>query len=174
MSTLTEPQTRSGAFIHYLFEHCQHDKGFAARLRRASNPATEYQSWEILGRFGINLENDAERRVYGLVSAALANSRAQTNGSLKLGQAIALSFPDGSNSDQAKARLRRLLACESVEEVCRILRPLLSLIQSRVSQPLDYENLLNDLLFFNRGGERVRARWAQQFYASEPKGEGGK
>ena len=38
---------------------------------------------------------------------------------------------EAKDSDQAKAKLRRLLACDSAEEACRILRPLFSLINSR-------------------------------------------
>lgn len=162
MSVTMERAERNKKFISYLFEQCQKDKGFAARLRRASNPATEYQSWEILGRFGIDLENGYERRVFALVAAALANSRAEQNGVLTLGRAIALSFPDGNKSDQAATRLRRLLACDSSSEVCSVLRTLMTLVQSRVSQTLDYEQLLNDLLWFS---DRTKARWAQQFYA---------
>ncbi|MDV7024685.1 type I-E CRISPR-associated protein Cse2/CasB [Atlantibacter subterranea] len=162
MSTTAEPINRNKKFIDHLFKRCQEDKGFAARLRRANNPATEYQSWEVLGAFGVDLEKKHERQAYATVAAALANSRAQRNGSLTLGKAIAMSFPDGNEDKQAIARLRRLLACGSIPETCLVLRPLLSLIQSRVTQALDYEQLLGDLLWF---GERTRARWAQQFYA---------
>ncbi|MGL4959024.1 MAG: type I-E CRISPR-associated protein Cse2/CasB, partial [Plesiomonas sp.] len=101
---------------------------------------------------------------YALVAAAVARGQQTTNGRLSLGKAIANAFPEGSNSDQAKARLRRLLACDEVSEACLILRPLLSLIRSRVSTPLDYSGLLEDLRWFNQAGERVKARWAQQFY----------
>lgn len=120
MSTITERRTRSGEFISYLFRLCQQDKGAAARLRRAANPATEYQSWEVLGGFGIKLDNDTERRVHALIASALANSRAEKNGSLKLGKAIFDSYPKDNDSKQAKARLLRLLACDSAQEACLI------------------------------------------------------
>lgn len=163
MNSNAEHSGRNSQFIAFLFEHCQKDKGFAARLRRASNPATEYQSWEILGAFGIDLENKHERQIFSFIAASLANSRAQTNGTLGLGKAITLCFQDGSNDKQAIARLRRLLACDSATEACRVLRPLVALIQARVTQTLDYEQLLNDLIWF---GERTRARWAKQFFSS--------
>ncbi|MFK3659853.1 type I-E CRISPR-associated protein Cse2/CasB [Scandinavium sp. NPDC088450] len=167
MNTKNEARnTHHQPLIHYVFERCQQDKGFAARLRRANNPATEYQCWELLGRFGLDLEHETKRRAHALVVAAVATSRAEKNGTLTLGKAIAESFPEGSQSDQAKSRLNRLLACDTVAEVCQILRPLLSLIQSRVTVPLDYERLLSELTDFGYNKDRIRARWAQQFYAS--------
>ncbi len=160
----TQPQTHSESFVGHLFQRCIQDKGFAARLRRADNPATEFQSWDTLAAFGVNLDYAPERQPFALIAAAVARSQKPANGTLNLGKAIALCYDEGNQSDQAKARLRRLLACDQVEELCRILRPLLSLIQSRVSQPLDYVRLLNELRWFGRSAQQTKARWAQQFY----------
>ncbi|WP_333850206.1 type I-E CRISPR-associated protein Cse2/CasB [Leclercia sp.] len=165
--------SRSAAFVNYVFQRCQQDKGFAARLRRGDNPATEYQCWDTLAAFGVNLEFVNERQPFALTAAAIARSTQKTNGGLKLGQAIARSFDDGNQSDQARARLRRLLACDDVEELCRILRPLLSLIQNRVQQ-IDYASFLEDLCWFDSATMRVKTRWAQQFYgksAAENQGD---
>lgn len=159
-----QSQTHSEAFVGHLFQRCAQDKGFAARLRRADNPATEFQSWDTLAAFGVNLEHAAERQPFALVAAAVARCQKPANGSLSLGKAIAQCYDDGNQSDQAKARLRRLLACDQVEELCRIMRPLLSLIQSRVAQPLDYARLLGELRWFDRSAQQTKARWAQQFY----------
>ncbi|MFB8830506.1 type I-E CRISPR-associated protein Cse2/CasB [Azotobacter sp. CWF10] len=60
--------------------------------------------------------------------------------------------------------MRRLLACDDIAELCRLLRPLLSLIDSRVAQPLDYPRLLQQLLRFSHDAQPVKARWAQDFY----------
>ena len=49
-------------------------------------------------------------------------------------------------------------------EACRILRPTLRLIESRVTQPLDYSRLLKQLRSFHYDAERIRAQWAQEFY----------
>lgn len=156
--------SREARFVTSVLQRTQQDKGLAARLRRADNPATEYQSWEFLADFGIDLEHEAQRLPFAVVAAAMAKAKAAHNGSLKLGQAMAACYSDGAKSDQAKAKLRRVLACDDVPELCRILRPVLALIDSRVPQPLDYTRLLQQLHRFARDAQKVKSQWAQEFY----------
>ena len=70
--------------------------------------------------------------------------------------------------------MRRILACQDIEELCRILRPTLTLIQSK-GEVIDYANLLEDLCFFERDTQRKQAKWAQWFYgvAFKKQQEGG-
>ncbi|ENV9334962.1 type I-E CRISPR-associated protein Cse2/CasB [Klebsiella aerogenes] len=151
-------------FVGYVIERIGKDNGFAARLKRADNPATEYQSWEILTGFGIDLEKEWQRLPYCIIGAALAKAKPACNGTTALGAAIAGCYPEGNQSEQAKARLRRLLACSSTSEACRILRPLLALMAGRNVTP-DFARLLNELQWFSGNNrERIRASWAQQFY----------
>ncbi|SCX10059.1 CRISPR-associated protein, Cse2 family [Nitrosomonas eutropha] len=166
MSTETpaRPVSREENFVNYLLVRMQQDKGMAARLRRADNPATEYQSWEFLAGFGIDLEKEYQRLPFVTVASALAKAKADRNGSLKLGQAIAACYADGNQSDQAKAKLRRVLACDELPELCRILRPILTLIDSRVTQPLDYVCLLQQLRRFAFDAQKSKVQWAQEFY----------
>lgn len=160
-----QEKSREQRFVETVIERCQQDKGMAARLRRGDNPATEYQSWELLGWFGVDLEKDYERLPFVTIAAAIARSKSDRNGSLTLGRAIAACYEDGRESSQAKARLRRLLACDELVEVCRILRPVLTLINSKVGQPLDYVRLLRQLRFFTfESGQRTKTQWAQEFY----------
>jgi len=157
---------KAASFVGYVLSRCQDDKGFAACLRRADNPATEYQSWDVLANFGIALEFDHPRLAYQTVAASIARAKVAANGSLSLGRAIAACYDDGNNSEQAKSRLRRLLACDDVAELCRILRGQLSLIDSKAVLGLDYVNLLHQLLRFGHedSRQRVKAQWAQEFY----------
>ncbi len=155
---------RSARFIEGVLMRCQQDKGLAARLRRADNPNTEYQCWELLAVYGIDLEKPFERLPYAAVVAAMSRAKADRNGTLKLGRAMARCYEEGQESAQAKAKLRRLLACTDTGEACRILRGLLTLIDSRVPEPLDYIRLLEQLLRFHWHPQRVKAQWAQEFY----------
>ena len=163
---------KSPRFVNYIISCCQTSNGLRAAIKRADNPATEYQCWEVLAGFEVDLENKNQRMPYATIAAAIARSKAENNGSTKIGSAIASCYDDGNGSDQAKAKLRRLLACDSVPEVCRILRPLFSLIESKSNFTLDYASLLNDLLWFGREESqlRIKSRWAQDFYGKSAAG----
>ena len=152
-------QSRGHKFAAFVIERMKTDSGFGARLRRADNQATEYQSWEILSQW-CDLENPRELISFTTIGAAIAKSKPQCNGKVALGRAIASAYKDGNRDDAAKAKLRRLLACNTLQEVRLILRSLLTLIAARGIN-IDYGELLNQLLYF---GEKTRLRWAVDFY----------
>ena len=166
-----EKKNRPELFVAYILKRMNGDKekgikpdtGFTAALRRADNPATEYQSWEYLAKW-CNLDKDWERLSFALVASSLAKSRPKRDGYVVLGQAIAKSYEEngrrGNEQDSAKAKLRRLLASKTAVEACEILRPILSLIASRQVM-VCHAKLLNDLLYF---GEKTKIRWASDFY----------
>lgn len=160
---------RTQKFVDYIIQQVQDNKGKAAALRRADNPNTEYQSWEVLAGFGVQLDSENQRLPFATIAADIASVKPLTNGNIIIGQAIARCYEDGNQSDQAKAKLRRLLACDTTSEACRILRPLLSLIASKGGVSLNYVALLDDLLWFSHDDsrQRIKARWAQQFYGKQ-------
>ncbi|TAF15791.1 MAG: type I-E CRISPR-associated protein Cse2/CasB [Alphaproteobacteria bacterium] len=168
----TSTPSRSQAFVDYIIQLCAESNGARAALTRADNPATEYQSWEILAGFHINLEHASERMPYCTIASALARTKTSHNGTLTFGQAIARCYQDGNKETSANAKLRRVLACDEVVELCRVLRPVLRLMESR-EVTLDYVSLLGDIVQFRyeQNQQRIKARWAQQFYATVPKEE---
>lgn len=138
------------------------DNAFGAALRRADNPATEYQAWEYLISFGCDIEKPWERLPFCIIGAALARVKPQKDGHFGIGKSIASCYEDGNKAEPAKAKLRRLLACDSIEEVCSVLRPILSLIQSK-GVPICYGRLLDELLYFGDGSKK-KILWASDFY----------
>jgi CRISPR system Cascade subunit CasB len=162
-----KPRGRGGAFIDAILPRLKTDSGFAAALSRADNPATEYQAWEHLVRYGCDIENTKERLAFSTVAAAIARAKPERDGQLDIANAVARCFEDGHKSDAARGKIRRLLACTDTEEACQITRPILSLVRAR-GAPISYGRLLDDLLFF---GERVKLSWAKSFYRT-PGGEG--
>jgi CRISPR system Cascade subunit CasB len=152
----TQPN-KSTQFVNFIIDLTQTDNGVAAAFKRADNPATEYQCWEYLARF-IDIDKDYERLPYATIASAIAKAKASQNGAMRIGEAIARCYEDGNNSDQAKAKLRRLLACDDIDEACRVLRPLFSLIASKAGSPLDYASLLQDLRGFHSDEQRQRVK----------------
>lgn len=157
---------RANAFVQFIIDLCLRDKGAAAALRRADNPATEFQSWEYLASFNVDIDKSYERLPFATVASAISKAKADKNGRLGIGAAIASCYEEGKDSDQAKAKLRRLLSSDSVEELCMVLRTLLKLIESRNGACLNYSRLLNQLLKFRWNDDSVKATWAQDFYSS--------
>ena len=162
-------------FVERVLQRSKQDNGFSARMSRADNPDTEYMALGPLCAFGINVERDDIRLPYALIGAALCRGREEKDGSLSIGEALRKSVDKESGSSgelEDNPRLRRLLACDSVSEVCMVLRTILAFIQSR-GVSLCYAGLLDDLLRF-RGDEarqRIKRRWAQGFYARNESSE---
>lgn len=152
----------SDRFVAYVYRN-KADKGKNASFKRADNPSTEQECWGELARFGVNLTNESERLPFALIGAIIAKGKGKESGEITFGSALYCAFGKDKTA-AATARLRRLLSCDDVEEVFLVMRGILRLIQSRVSFELDYSQLLQDLLWFNHNPQRVKARWAQDFY----------
>lgn len=175
MDGVERPERRSAAFVRMTIERVNGsprqagpDTAFCAAMRRADNPATEYQSWEYLSRW-CDLDRERDRRPFAVVAAAIARDKPKADGVLSIGKAVSRSYSDdgqdnGHTKDAAKAKMRRLLACSSVEEACAILRPLLGLVASRGGD-VNYSALLDDLLTSDeRFCEWIKPKWANDFY----------
>ena len=159
--TLPKKTGKGSAFVAFVLKRLPQDNAFGAALRRADNPATEYQSWEYLAAW-CDLDDNPMRTCFATVAAGLAHAKASTDGP-SIGAVIARSYTDGKQDDSAKRRLRRLLACENRTEACLWLRPLLRLAESR-SVKVNFGRLLDDLLYF---GPKVKERWAMDFYGKK-------
>ena len=155
---------RAFAFVGHVVGRVADNPGYGAALRRADNPATEYYSWEHLARW-CDLGKEWERLPHATIGAAIAAAKPATDGSWGIGRAIAEAYSNngtrpGNEQDAAKAKLRRLLACKTGVEACRVLRSTLQLIASR-GVTICYARLLTELLYFN---DRTTASWAQDFF----------
>jgi len=159
-SDIPKKNSRGTAFVAFVFNRLGRDTAFGAALRRADNPATEYQSWEYLANW-CDLDNVYERTCFATVAAGLARAKKSNNSPASIGSTIAQSYkPEGNKDDSAKSKLRRLLACDSSIEACQWVRPILRLAESK-GVPLNFGRLLDDLLYF---GPKVKERWATDFY----------
>jgi CRISPR system Cascade subunit CasB len=77
---MERPTSRAETFVNFIITRIHQDNGIAAALRRADNPGTEYQSWEQLVAFNIDLNNEGERLPHATIAAAIAKAKIQNNG----------------------------------------------------------------------------------------------
>ncbi len=162
----TEKISKQVSDIQRLLDRCKKDNAFLAAFKRADNPGTEYQCWEYLAGFGVDLERDSIRLPYVTVMSAAARAKPDKDGVLDFGSAIARCYDDGNTSDQAKAKLRRVLACDSAEDVCAVIRPLFGLMLSR-NVKISYSSILKDLVWFDNNPLRTKTHWAQSFFGKQ-------
>ena len=161
--------SKTASFVDYVLERKSDSKGFAAKLKRADNENTEYQSWDILSRW-VDLENSLQRKAFCFIAASVARSEYSQDGSYSLGGALKQVFlQDGGEGEIEKSsvalRMRRVLACRDTNELIEILGPVLRFVESK---GINYarKSLLNEILWFNNDSsrERTRTHWAQDFY----------
>lgn len=143
--------------------------GKNAKMKRADNPATAYQAWDLLYPWlGEKFTIPDERLPYEVVGAAVARSDIQSDGSLSLGSALrhcSEKKGDELARDPVSAKLRRLLACSDKIEVCLVIRPFLSFIVSK-GVSIKFASVLDDLVYFG-DGTRVKTKWAADFYKGD-------
>ena len=164
----THKETVGEAFVHLIrkkkgLNGTSPDTGFLARLKRADNPDLGYQAWDILLGFNVDIEKKSRCLPFCLIGAAFCRQKNLNDGQFGLGEALRSCFPD--DADQGSLRLRRLLACQTTEEACRMLRPLLALVASKATKPLCLAGLLDELLYFESSRQdAIRMRWARDFH----------
>ncbi len=157
--------SRGQRFAAWVLQQRCNDIGFAAKLRRGDNPDTEYYALGLLSAFGVDIQKDAERLPFALIGAALCRSHSETDGDRSLGTALLHCDVVRGLFGEDNPHLRRILACDNVPEICRVLRPVLSLLDASGSR-LCLGRLLDDLLLFNKDAQRqrVRLRWAGDYF----------
>lgn len=156
-------ESKQQRYVNSIIERMKKDTAMTAALKRADNPATEYRAWEYFSNYNVNIENAKERIPYATISASLARAKITIDGTLSIGTALAFSGKEGNQDDQSKTKLRRLLACDTIEEVCKVLRPILSLLVSR-NINISYGILLNEICWFEHDPQKTKAKWAQSFF----------
>ncbi len=150
-----------------VFSRMKTDSAFRAALKKADNPDTEYQSWEYLADYGVNVQYENSRLPFATVFAAAARSDFASDGTVAPGKALCDAYGGDKTNTAARSKLRRLLACTETSEACSVLRPLLAFVTGKGVRVCLGE-VLNDLRFFERNPEQTKAKWAQQFFGGEP------
>lgn len=162
--------------IEEAIERCQKDTFFKASLKKLSSNVSKMDGWWALSDLGVNLADSKEVEVTSLVFSSIARNNVDKDGVLPIGKAILFAYANDSDLVKGKkrgsARFRRLLSCKNEADFVNILRPLISLIDSR-SVSLDYSGLLLDLLLvrYPERREQILSGWAKDFYTLDERAE---
>jgi len=140
------------------------DRGQVAQLRRcraATELELERAYWTVAGDIAKSQPKIARHVAHVVLLFPYA---AQTQGggkSFSMGRFLRTQLGDG---DGANLRFRRVLSCESRDELDHRLRALLRLTAAGGGR-VDWGILGRDILWFFAESDGARRRWAQDFYA---------
>lgn len=162
------PKERAAHFVAALRRACA-DRGKRAALRRGLSPATVMDAWPVVADLGGDIGLAGES-VFVVVAALFASHPKESN-CCNFGETcrrIALKdSSDGKIPVSFETRFRRLLACDDVANVTDQLRSWVRLAASSSKNVgVNYESLMNDLLWWDRSADRTRVEWARSFWRS--------
>lgn len=162
--TKRPPKERAAHFVGALRRTCE-DRGKRAALRRGLSPATVMDAWPVIASLGGEIGQPGES-VFVDVAALFASHSKESN-DRNFGETCRrIAQGDGKEiADSFERRFRRLLACEDMASVTAQLRSWVRLAASK-GVGLNYESLMNDLLWWNRSADRTRVEWARSFWQS--------
>lgn len=138
-----------------------------AALRRGLSPATVMNAWPVIASLGGDIGQPGESIFVHI--AALFASHPEVSKDRDFGETSRRIALKDSSDDKIPAsfetRFRRLLSSDDVGNVTGQLRFWVRLVASK-SVGVNYESLMNDLLWWNRSADRTRVEWARSFWQS--------
>ncbi len=148
------------AFVNFVIRKIKdNDTEFRAAMSRADNPALESCAWEYLIPY-CNIEYEAERMAFALIGAAIARNRPDADCDSGLGNSFRSVCKKDEDDERELRRFRRIIACDTVQELVPVLRPQLNYLASK-GAGIGYTRLLYDLLYWNKDKARI---WMIQFF----------
>jgi len=167
---MSEQDSRVRAFVQWLQDHHQ-DRGLMAELRRGLTRDTEWRAWPHLTQW-CDLTRPDERVAFAAVAGAFATHPEATHtGNLGDTMREIATGGAGKKSDRQaglrsfEGRFRRLLTCESVEELAERVGAVVRAAKQK-GVPICYLQLLRDLRRFRWPDSREQAKvhWAASFW----------
>jgi CRISPR system Cascade subunit CasB len=159
------PKERAADFVGAL-RRVRSDRGKLAALRRGltENPRLHVDAWPVIAGLG----GDIGQPVYVAIAALYGSHPGESN-ARNLGETcrqIAIKDSrDGKMADSFMKRFRRLLACDSVDDVIAQLRSWVRLADSK-EVGVNYESLFADLWNWPWYADNIRVKWAKSFWQS--------
>jgi hypothetical protein len=149
--------------------HADQNHGPLARLRRGLSEATQHEAWPVLG--GLFGELAIDHPVFETVAGCFALYHLEAEPPIgNFGDTMRRTMPDEKMRDEKEphTRFRRLLACDSRDEICLHVRHAVRLAKSK-DAPVNYRQLFVDLWWWNDG---TKVEWAMAYWQvpAEPGG----
>lgn len=147
--------------------HLEGNRGPLAKLRRGLSETSRHEADFVLGQyFGPKaVDNIVFRTVAGCFALYPVKERP---GIGNFGSAMRRAMGDQmAKDDETHARFRRLLACNTQEEICRHIPHAVRLAKAREA-PVDYRRLFVDLWWW---GDRVKIEWTKAYWETPPEAE---
>lgn len=161
--TKRTPKDRAADFVGTL-RRARNDRGKLAALRRGltDNPRLNVDAWPVIA----NLGGDIGQAAYVAI-AALYASHPEESTARSFGETCRrIAQGDGKEiAESFKRRFRRLLACDSVDDVISQLRSWVRLAASK-GIGVNYESLFADLWNWPWYADDIRVKWAKSFWQS--------
>jgi CRISPR type I-E-associated protein CasB/Cse2 len=162
MNTTTDTTSYAGRFIAAL-RRIEDDRGKMAALRRGLSEGTQRTAWPVIASLGMDIGNQAAITVAGLFATHPVISNARS-----LGQTCRFIATESGHSsdipDSFDKRFRRLIACDTVEEVTGQLSAWIRLAKSK-GVGVNYEKLFRDLDDWRKWRNDIILRWARDFWS---------
>lgn len=162
MSTTTDTSTYAERFLGAL-RRIEDDRGKMAALRRGLSEGTQRTAWPVIASLGMDIGNQAAITVAGLFAThpvvSNACSLGQTCRFIATETGLARDIPESFDK-----RFRRLIACDTVEEVSGQLGAWIRLAKSK-GVGVNYAELYNDLYWWSKDADKKRIRWARDFWS---------
>lgn len=161
--TKRTPKDRAADFVGAL-RHVRNDRGKLAALRRGltDNPRLHVDAWPVIAGLG----GDIRQPAYVAIAALFASHPEEAN-TRNFGETCRrIAQVDGKEIPESfERRFRRLLTCDSVDDVIRQLRSWIRLADSK-GVGVNYENLFADLWNWPWYADGIRVKWATSFWQS--------
>ncbi len=162
MSTTTDTSTYAERFLGAL-RRIEDDRGKMAALRRGLSEGTQRTAWPVIASLGMDIGNQAAITVAGLFAThpVVSNARSlgQTCRFIAVDSGLVSDIPESFDK-----RFRRLIACDTVEEVSGQLSAWIRLAKSK-GVGVNYAELYNDLYWWSNDADKKRIRWARDFWS---------
>lgn len=168
-----QPDHKSVALLVAWWQQLEHDKGERAALRRASS-LTEVMLSPAFMRLLRALRNQGyaigNSNIQLSKIAALAGlaARVKTPTGVGLAESMGTPKPGGSSPAFSELRLRRILACDDIEELYTLLRRALALLGDQANLADLAATIWNWVPLDDKRPYDPRRRLAYDYYAAAP------